>query len=251
LVGRKAEALSYSGELVASSLEVVNSISNDIIDGGGIGLVVQSNEVVDLLGDSSIIQLVRGLWSSTSRVLVVKVPEEDVLTTDLCSLEDEVVVVAIRRAHVSGVSASDSHNGLFSAPHLVVDLIPAKGGQVQVPPGMRADEMTFIVSILDVVPHILVVDAAPIVAINEEGCFHTLAAKNVDEIVSEYIRAVVESQGNCFGSLAARINVGATSTNGTIVLGSSGLSDWLSNGGGQCADSSEGEGKERQGEHLQ
>jgi len=130
LVGLFAEAFGNSNELVSGSLELLDSVRQDLVDGGLVGLVIKSENGRGPLADGLIINLLATSDSSAKRVLRVHIPDNEGLATGGRGLPDEVVLVTIGRAHESWGNTDDLLESLFNSPHFIVNFVPAKGSQI-------------------------------------------------------------------------------------------------------------------------
>lgn len=83
--------------------------------------MVESEHVVRVAVREVCVVLLALRHCGANRVAVVEVPDDEGLVADERGLAHEVVVVAVRRAHPSGLDAQDPHQGELNLPHLIVD----------------------------------------------------------------------------------------------------------------------------------
>jgi len=86
--------------------------------------VVESQNSIRVLVSDVTVHVLRVLWRGASGIARIKVPKSHVLSTDIGGIEDQLVVVSIRRAHPRRLNTDDTLQGQFNTPHLVVDLVP-------------------------------------------------------------------------------------------------------------------------------
>lgn len=108
--------------------------------------------------------------------------------------------VRVRRPHVSGEKAENVSQSHLIAPHLLLSLQSSQVAQIRVGPGMARDLVPFVVrSLNDRRPRVRSVvnlSFAIVVACNEESCLGAVVCKNIQNVVSVDVRAVIERDGN-------------------------------------------------------
>lgn len=133
----------------------------------------------------------------------------------------------IRGAHVCREESEDIAKSCLILPHLLLAVVGANGGQVEMGPGVRGDLMAFSLHALDDRDEFgssIDLSLVDIVATDEEGCLCIVGFEDVQDMRSEgWVRSVIVGDGH--GSWdGALINSSSSILNGTKL--------WSSNIGG-------------------
>lgn len=117
------------------------------------------------------------------------------------NLEDVVVVLAVRRAEVQRLDPEDLDEGLLDALELARDLGVALALEVGVRPGVRTESVATVVQVLDLVG--AVVNAAVVVAVEEEGRASTLGLELAGNVLLPEVGAVCWESARSSGASGA------------------------------------------------
>lgn len=98
--------------------------------------MIERQDVRRVLLDSIVIDSVALGRCRACRITRVQIPNNKFLSANIRSLTDKIVVIPIRRPHECGCNADNPFEGLFDAPHLIVDLVPGEGGKIFVGPSV-------------------------------------------------------------------------------------------------------------------
>lgn len=229
------KALSKCDQSIPSGLQFLDGVRDDLLRSGRDGFVVQSEDVAGALSDNGIVSVLALLSRNAKRITGVEVPDRETLTTNRGGLTNKVVVVAEGWAHEGGLHTTNALEGLFDSPHLIVNLIPGKGCEIFVGPGVGGDLVSFVVSILDTLDVGIIIDTAVVVAVEEEGALSTGSNEGFTDIVEPDIGAVIEGKSYSIGDGAFTVDL----CESTLLRGSA-----------DTADEGEGDCDEEGSEHV-
>jgi hypothetical protein len=101
----------------------------------------------------------------------IPIPQSQALPSPSSNRLDVVVVVPKRRPHERGLDTEDPRESFLNAEHSILELGVGYTEQVGMGPSMGADHMPGSVGVLDVGDTVGVVDAVPVIAVEEKGSF--------------------------------------------------------------------------------
>lgn len=165
--------------------------------------MIQGDDIIRMAIRQIRIRLLALCNSRARAVSRVEVPEDEALVAHSRRLSDEIVVIPVRWAHPRGRDADDARERELYLPHLVMDLVPAKRGEVKVRPGVRCDEVSRSVSVLQGGDLAVIVDTVPyegcilmtgavvkctgrtVIAVYKECAFNTSRCESVRDVWAE------------------------------------------------------------------
>jgi hypothetical protein len=195
-------------------------VGNDLIDRRLDDLVIE-NEVWLRVGPCNLVVLsIDSLCTVTKGVSSVIRPEERLCMNELIVFQiraqhgltlvapvlqdsqESIAHLAVRRAEVERLDTKDLDHRLLHEPQLVVGLVPRESAHVGMRVAVTSDSPTGSIRSLKLVG--VVVDAAPVVTVHEEG---TLAPSEVgDDLGLPLVRTICIScqQGKKYGTINSR-----------------------------------------------
>lgn len=173
----------------------VDSLRDDSVGSAGHSLVVEDDSVGGSLEVS--VQVETVLCAVTVGIVRVVVPVNDNKTPPVVEVLNLVRSnVAIRSTEASRHNTEDLPKSIFNQLNLSVKLLVVELADVRVTPRVRADLVTTLVCVPQPSDRVIVVDAAVVVAVDEEGTFlSTSVAESVDKLCHGDVRAIVEGHG--------------------------------------------------------
>ena len=125
-----------------------------------------------------------GLSSGVAiRISGIPIPKSEILTPRLGDAPHVVVITAVGRSHEGGTDAKGARKCLLHAEHGILNLSGGERGEISMGPGMLSDHVPGIVSVLDTLDGLGVVDAVVVVAIEEEGAFCACCCELIGDLL--------------------------------------------------------------------
>ena len=204
LVSVEANGLGDSlASLVSVLSDNVDGLRHDGVNSGLNSLVVENNGVLRSLEVP--VQVETGLDTIAVGIPSVHVPSDNNQTPPVIEVLDLFRRnVAVRSTKAGRDDTQDLPKRIFDELHLLVKLVVVKLADIGVVPGVRADLVTRLVSLTDLLDLGLIIDAAEVVAIDKEGRFLVAGvSKSADELILPGVGTIVKSDREALGRVAA------------------------------------------------
>lgn len=196
MIGLTTKALRKSDEAVALVLKEFDSVGDDDLGRLLVNVMVEGEDVRRPGLGNNAVALLHGLGPNAPGIARIEVPKSEVLSTHSSNIADHVVVGTIGRASKGGGCTSYLSKGLFHQPELMVEGIPVHGGEISMAPSVGSNLVTLVERPLDALDLFGVVDASPIVPIEEEGSLSTGSGDGFPDVIEIDPRTVVEGEGD-------------------------------------------------------